>query len=208
MDLRKLNEIDLNDLRDIDLADIADWPMAGRLVLVVLLIAAVLTGGYFFLIQDQLETLEEKQAEEQNLRERFESRQERAANLDDYREQLEEMRASFGSMLRQLPGEAEVPSLLNDISETASTNGLESELFDPQGEQRQDFYAELPYQLRLTGNYHEFGEFADDVAKLPRIVTLHDIKITPLEDSQELEVEMIAKTYRYLGEENQGGTSQ
>lgn len=208
MDLSKLNEIDLNDLRDIDLSDMAEWPLAGRLVLVVIIIAAVLTGGYFFLIQDQLEELERLEQEEQTLRDRFESRQERAANLDDYKEQLEEMRANFGSMLRQLPGEAEVPNLLTDISETATASGLESELFDPKGEQEQDFYAELPYELRMTGTYHEFGQFANDVAKLPRIVTLHDIKIIPQEDSDDLEVEMVAKTYRYLGEDEEGDLSQ
>lgn len=203
MDLKKLNELDINDLRNIDFSDIADWPMAGRLVLVTLIIIAVLAGGYFFLIQDQLERLERLEREEQELRTRFEARQERAANLDDYKDQLEEMRASFGTMLRQLPGEAEVPALLIDISETATASGLESELFEPRAPVGQDFYAELPYRLRLRGGYHEFGNFADEVAKLPRIVTLHDFRIRP--QNGELEVELIAKTYRYLGEDDEGG---
>lgn len=207
MDLKKLNEIDLNDLRDIDFSDMAEWPMAGRLVLVVLIIGAVLTGGYFFLVQDQLERLESLENEEQTLRTRFEARQERAANLDDYKEQLEEMRASFGTMLRQLPGEAEVPALLVDISETATAAGLESEEFVPSAPVERDFYAELPYRLRLIGSYHEFGEFANDVAKLPRIVTLHDISIQPQNNSDDLVVEMVAKTYRYLGQDDEGGLS-
>ncbi|MEA5445753.1 type 4a pilus biogenesis protein PilO [Gammaproteobacteria bacterium AB-CW1] len=205
MDLRKLNEIDINDLRDIDFADMAEWPVAGRLVLVGIIIVAVLVGGYFFLVQDQLENLERLEREETDLRSRFELRQERAANLDDYRDQLEEMRESFGTMLRQLPSEAEVESLLVDISETATASGLESELFEPQAEVERDFYAELPYRLRMRGSYHEFGQFADDVAKLPRIVTLHNIQIRPQDDG-ELEVEMIARTYRYLGDDDGGGS--
>ena len=203
MDLKKLNELDINDLRNIDFSDVADWPMAGRLVLVVLIIIAVLAGGYFFLIQDQLERLERLEREEQELRTRFEARQERAANLDDYKEQLDEMRASFGTMLRQLPGEAEVPALLIDISETATASGLESELFEPRTPVERDFYAELSYRLRLRGSYHEFGNFADDIAKLPRIVTLHDFRIRP--QNGELEVELNAKTYRYLGDDDEGG---
>jgi len=206
MDLKKLNEIDINDLRDIDFSDMAEWPMAGRLVLVGVIIAAVLTGGYFLLVQDQMERLERLENEEQDLRTRFEARQERAANLDDYKEQLDEMRASFGTMLRQLPGEAEVEALLVDISETATAAGLESEEFIPSAPVERDFYAELPYRLRLTGTYHEFGRFANDVAKLPRIVTLHDINMRPAaNDSEELVVELVAKTYRYLGEDDEGG---
>ncbi|MDQ2070208.1 type IV pilus inner membrane component PilO [Natronospira bacteriovora] len=203
MDLRKLNEIDINDLRNIDFSDMAEWPVAGRMVMVAIIVAGVVAGGYFFHIQDQLERLERLERQERELRTQFESRQERAANLDDYKNQLDEMRASFGTMLRQLPGEAEVPALLIDISETAAASGLESDLFEPRPPVERDFYAELPYRLRLRGTYHEFGQFANDVAKLPRIVTLHDIRIRP-RDGGELEVEMIAKTYRYLGEDDGG----
>ncbi|MCP1728004.1 type IV pilus assembly protein PilO [Natronospira proteinivora] len=199
MDLKKLNEIELSDLRDIDFADMAEWPVAGRLALVLVIIAAVLAGGYFFLVKDQMEQLESLENREQDLRSQFESRQERAANLDDYRAQLEEMRESFGTMLQQLPGEAEVPALLTDISETAAANGLESDVFEPTGEIERDFYAELPYRMRLYGSYHDFGQFTDDVARLPRIVTLHDFNIRP--EDGELRVELVAKTYRYLGED-------
>ena len=202
MDLRKLNEVDINDLRNMDLADIADWPLAGRLVLVVVVIAAVATGGYFFMVQDQIERLERLEADEEDLRSRFEQRQQQAANLEDYREQLEEMRVEFGTLLQQLPSEREVPSVLLDISQTAAANGLEERLFEPEGEQEQDFYAEIPYRIRLVGRYHEFAQFVDDVSKLPRIVTAHDVEIAPTGDEDKLELEMVVKTYRYLDDED------
>jgi type IV pilus assembly protein PilO len=203
MDLKKLNELDLNDLGNIKFEDMADWPMGGRLAIVLVVIALVVGGGYWFQIKDKMEQLDRLERQEQTLRQQFESRQRRAANLEDFREQLEEMRVSFGAMLRQLPGRAEVEALLVDISQTASAHGLEQELFRPQSEQHKDFYAELPYRLRLVGDYHRFGRFADDVSKLPRIVTLHDIHIRPRQDdSAGLVMELVAKTYRYLDDED------
>lgn len=203
MDLRKLNEIDLNDLRELDLSDIPEWPLAGRIAILVVVIAAVCTGGYFFLIQDELEQLERLEAEEQDLRDDFERRQQRAANLEDYREQLEEMRVEFGTLLQQLPSEAEVPSVLLDIAQTAAANGLDERLFEAEGENEQDFYAEIVHRLRLVGGYHEFAQFIDDISKLPRIVTVHDIQIQPYGDDGELELEMLVQTYRYLDEDDE-----
>ena len=134
----------------------------------------------------------------------------RAANLDAYRLQLAEMEKSFGAMLRQLPNKTEVPNLLVDISQTGLASGLEEKLFQPQGESRNDFYAELPITIRLTGGYHEMGKFASGIAALPRIVTLHDIEISPPGSGNradatdgELVLNVIAKTYRYLDEDEQ-----
>jgi type IV pilus assembly protein PilO len=127
----------------------------------------------------------------------------RAANLDGYRQQLAEMEKSFGAMLRQLPNKTEVPNLLVDISQTGLAAGLEEKLFQPQGENKKDFYAELPIKIRLTGSYHAFGNFVSGIAVLPRIVTLHDITISPAgKDAapDDLVLDVTAKTYRYLDE--------
>jgi type IV pilus assembly protein PilO len=137
------------------------------------------------------------------LRGQFEERQRKAANFDAYRAQLAEIERDFGAMLRQLPGQTEVPSLLVDISQTGLGAGLEEQLFQPTGEVQKDFYAELPIKLRYTGSYHELGSFVSGIAALPRIVTLHDITIAPVAEgsSEELSLDVTAKTYRYLDEQ-------
>jgi type IV pilus assembly protein PilO len=150
----------------------------------------------------------EERAKEGELLESLTTKAKRAANLDAYRVQLAEMEKSFGTMLRQLPNKTEVPNLLVDISQTGLAAGLEEKLFQPQGENKKDFYAELPISIRLTGGYHEMGKFASGIAALPRIVTLHDIEIAPVggkgvTDSGELTLNVTAKTYRYLDEEEQ-----
>jgi type IV pilus assembly protein PilO len=137
----------------------------------------------------------------------------RAANLEAYRQQLAEMERSFGAMLRQLPNKTEVPNLLVDISQTGLAAGLEEKLFQPQGENKKDFYAELPIKIRLTGGYHEMGTFASGIAALPRIVTLHDIEIVPsggrgVTDPTELTFNVTAKTYRYLDDEEQAAAAE
>ena len=142
--------------------------------------------------------------QENELREEFEIKQARAANLGAYKAQLAEMRESFGTMLRQLPNRTEVAGLLVDVSQTGLASGLKFELFQPQKEVPREFYAELPIKLRVTGNYHQFGEFVSGLAALPRIVTIHDIVIKPREpkggDEGSLELNATAKTYRYLEE--------
>jgi type IV pilus assembly protein PilO len=124
-------------------------------------------------------------------------------NLEVYKQQLKDIERSFGALLRQLPGKTEVPNLLVDISQTGLAAGLQEKLFQPGAEQKRDFYAELPIHIRLTGSYHEFGEFVSGIAALPRIVTLHDIDIKPeTKDSYDtLTLDLTAKTYRYLDEE-------
>ena len=198
-----LSEIDLNDL---DLSDIANWPLPVRIFVVVLAFVVVLFLGYWFDIKDQQLQLEQAEKKEEELKAAFERKAAKAANLEAYEQQLEEMRQSFGTMLRQLPNKTEVADLLVDVSQTGLASGLEFELFKPQGEIPKEFYAELPISIRVRGRYHEFGEFVSGVAALPRIVTVHDIAIKPDEQSGELVMELTAKTYRYLEEDEEGGS--
>jgi type IV pilus assembly protein PilO len=160
-----------------------------------------------FVWNDDRPVLQKAEADELDLRAQFESKQQRAANLDAYKAQLGEMERSFGAMLRQLPGKTEVPNLLVDISQTGLAAGLQEKLFQPAGEQVRGFYAELPIKIRLVGTYHEFGTFVSGIAALPRIVTLHDIQITPVSDKagayDNLTMDVTAKTYRYI--EDDGG---
>jgi|SRR5690606_2079093 len=206
MDLNELKNFDFNNL---DVNNMGSWPAPVKVIVLILAFVAVLGLGYKFMIVDQLAELDRKEKEEQQLRTQFSSKQRRAANLDAYKTQLEEMRRSFGAMLRQLPGETEIDTLLVDISQAGLATGLQQELFSPQNEVLRDFYAEVPIQIILTGNYHQFGEFASAVAALPRIVTLHDINISRQNASDELSMSVVAKTYRYLEEgETDGGAKR
>jgi type IV pilus assembly protein PilO len=196
-------------LRNLDPNDPGRWPVGVRIATVALLFVLVTAGGYYFLVwKKQRPILLEARAEEGQLMESLSTKARRAANLEAYRQQLAEMEKSFGAMLRQLPNKTEVPNLLVDISQTGLAAGLEEKLFQPQAENKKDFYAELPIKIRLTGGYHEMGKFASGIAALPRIVTLHDIEITPSGtrgalDPTELTLNVTAKTYRYLDDEEQ-----
>jgi type IV pilus assembly protein PilO len=201
-------------LRNLDPNDPGRWPFAIRIATVALLFIAVTAGGYYFLVwKKQRPVLLEERAKESELMESLSTKARRAANLEAYRQQLAEMEKSFGAMLRQLPNKTEVPNLLVDISQTGLAAGLEEKLFQPQGENKKDFYAELPIKIRLTGSYHEMGTFASGIAALPRIVTLHDIEIVPSAgrgavDPAELTFNVTAKTYRYLDDEEQAAAAE
>lgn len=193
-----------DELNELDLSNIGDWPLAVKLILVLIVCALVAVGGYFAFITDQEEQLVRVENTEKDLRAEFESKQERAANLENYKKQLALMEESFGAMRRQLPDSTEVADLLVDVSQTGLAAGLEFELFQPQAEVRREFYAELPIKLRVKGGYHEFGEFISGLAALPRIVTIHDVRIRPQGQGASdgtLILEATAKTYRYLDEE-------
>ena len=192
MNLQDLNELDLNNL--------GDWPAPAKAFMVLLLCVALAYGWYHFNTQEQLQLLETVEKKEQSLRTEFEQKQARAVNLDDYKKQLEEMRQSFGAMLRQLPNKTEVADLLVDVSQTGLASGLEFELFDPQGEVPREFYAELPINIRVTGGYHQMGEFISGLAALPRIVTIHNVAVVPVKGGDKLSMNAVAKTYRYLDE--------
>jgi len=198
----------VDDLRALDMNDPGRWPMPIRMIAVGLAFSAVFAFGlYMFVIQEEKPQLDRAKQEEGELRSQFEDKQRMAANFDAYRTQLAEIERDFGAMLRQLPGKTEVPNLLVDISQTAAGAGLEEQLFQPTGEIQKDFYAELPIKLRYTGSYHELGNFVSGIAALPRIVTLHDIDIKPINDKSvdDLTLDVTAKTYRYLDEQVAGG---
>lgn len=194
--------MNLQDLNELDFSNIGVWPTPVKLVVVLIACVLVGAGGYYLDTKKQLARLTVVEKKEVQLRKDFEEKQAKAANLEAYRKQLDEMKQSFGAMLRQLPNKTEVAELLVDVSQTGLASGLEFELFKPQGEVPREFYAELPIQLRVTGRYHEFGNFISGLAALPRIVTIHDIKISKGKDqgSSGLVLEATAKTYRYLDE--------
>ena len=191
----------LDDLKSLDPNDPGRWPLpvrAGTVALCFVVLAAALF--YFLVWSDQKPRLDQAAAEELDLRKTFETKHSKAVNLAVYQQQLADIERSFGALLRQLPGRTEVPSLLVDISQVGVGAGLEEKLFQPADEIKKDFYAELPIKIRLTGSYHQMGEFVSGVAALPRIVTLHDIKIKPdTKDAYDvLSFELTAKTFRYL----------
>ena len=197
----------LEQLRALDVNDIGRWPAAFRYGLIGIIFLVVAIGGtYQFVYKDQILVLEKAQQEEVTLMAGFKQKQTKAANLEAYKAQLAEIESSFGTMLRQLPGKTEVPSLLVDISQTGLAAGLDEELFQPVGEVRKEFYAELPIRIRLVGSYHDLGKFVSDIAGLPRIVTLHDAEITKAADSEDLVLNVTAKTYRYLDDDEEAGS--
>ena len=194
----------LEELRSLDPREPGRWPLAFRAGAVVLAFVAVTIGLiYFFVWSGQRPELQQREAEEQTLRQEFKTKHAKAVNLEVYKQQLKDIERSFGALLRQLPGKTEVPSLLVDISQTGLGAGLQEKLFQPEAEVKKDFYAEKPIKIRLTGSYHQFGEFVSGIAALPRTVTLDDIAIKP--DSKDaydqLSMELTAKTYRYLDED-------
>jgi type IV pilus assembly protein PilO len=194
MEIPSLNELDINEP--------GEWPRLVQVVATVILCLALLVAGYYAVIKDgqlELTGLEQK---EQALKAEFEIKQSKAFNLDAYRMQMKEMRVVFTSMLQQLPRKSEVADLLIDISRTGLINGLQFELFKPESERPVDFYAELPISMKVTGKYHQFGEFVSAVAALPRIVTIHNLSMSPLsEASGKMTMDITAKTYRYFDEE-------
>jgi type IV pilus assembly protein PilO len=194
----------LDELRALDPRDPGRWPLAVRAgAVAVAFILLSLIGIYLFVWDGQRPELQRREAEEQQLRAEFRDKHSKAVNLEVYKQQLKDIERSFGALLRQLPGKTEVPSLLVDISQTGLAAGLQEKLFQPEAEVKKDFYAELPIKIKLTGSYHQFGEFVSGIAALPRIVTLHDIDIkTDNKDAyDQLSLELTAKTYRYLDEE-------
>ena len=194
--LESLRQIDLSDL---DFNNVGSWPAAVKFIAGVLLLVAVVALGYNFHLKDLQVQLEAKQAEEITLKEQFSSKAFQAANLDAYKEQMQEMEVSFGALLKQLPSDTEVPGLLEDITRTGLGSGLEFEEIKLLPEAAQQFYIELPIQITVVGAYHDLATFVSGVASLPRIVTLHDFDLVPAneEGSSKLRMSILAKTYRY-----------
>jgi len=194
--LESLRQIDLSDL---DFNNIGSWPAAVKFIASVLLLVLVVALGYNFHLKDLQTQLESKQAEEVSLKEQFSSKAFQAANLDAYKEQMQEMEVSFGALLKQLPSDTEVPGLLEDITRTGLGSGLEFEEIKLLPEAAQQFYIELPIQIMVVGTYHDLATFVSGVASLPRIVTLHDFDLVPASEdsSSKLRMSILAKTYRY-----------
>jgi type IV pilus assembly protein PilO len=190
----------LDDIRRLHIRDAGNWPLLPKIVILGVLFLLILLAGAFFDWRDQFEALDKAQDEEIKLREAYASKKAKAVNLDLYVQQLKEIEQSFGALLKQLPNKSEMDALLTDINQAGLGRGLQFELFRPATQERMaDFYAELPISVRITGNYHDMGAFASDVAQLPRIVTLNDVGI--VNDKGTLIMEATAKTFRYLDEE-------
>jgi type IV pilus assembly protein PilO len=194
----------MEELRTLNVREPGRWPFAIRALAVAIcfvLVSSILF--YVFVYEDRMPALQQSEDGEAKLRAEFKDKHSKATNLELYKQQLTDIEKSFGAMLRQLPSKTEVPNLLVDISQTGLAAALEEKLFQPGQEVKKDFYAELPIHIQLTGNYHEFGTFVSGIAALPRIVTLHDITITPLKAGSydQLQLDLTAKTYRYLDDD-------
>jgi len=202
--------VNLSDLNDLDLENLGSWPTPIKAVVIILLVAAVLVAGYMLDTKDMMAQLERVNQQEGSLLREFERRQTVVANYDAYKAQLEELQQSLDSMLRQLPTRTEMPDLLENISDTGLINGLVFDRFKPLGEVPQEFYATQPISIRARGTYHQFGSFLSGVSALPRIVTVENLRVTPVKSNpnqeltieegmgDELQLEANLATYRYL----------
>jgi type IV pilus assembly protein PilO len=192
-----------------DFSNAGTWPMGYKLAVCGFAAAVILLLGWFLLITDKRDQIESLERTEQTLRTEFQTKQERAANLEPLKEQLAQMEVMLQQMLRQLPSRTEMPDLIVDISQTALASGISNELFQPGPEVPREFYAEKPIALRMVGSYHQFGAFVSGVASLPRVVimTMHDISLRPragqaiTAGSSALMLEGTVRTYRYLDED-------
>lgn len=188
------------DLNKLDFRTVADWPITAKLGLLGMLFAMVVAAGWWFLWSPSLESLEASKAREEELRSTYASKKGQAINLEAYEKQLADIQQSFGALLKQLPNRQEMDALITDVNQAGLGRGLQFELFRPGAESKREFYAELPISIKVTGSYHDIGAFTSDVAQLSRIVTIHNIKLVPTK-SGVLVMEAVAKTYRYLDEE-------
>ena len=197
----KLNEFQLDDLNNIDWENMGSWPFPGKVVFCVLIFIAVLVGGYFGIVEENLDRLSREVKKEATLKKDYENKAFSVANLAAYKSQMVEMEESFGSLLKQLPRDTEVPGLIDDISSAALSAGLKLNAIDPQKMTKTEFYNELPIDIEVVGGYHEMGAFVSSVASLPRIVTLHDFSIEKSGKDGTLKMKILAKTYQYSSDE-------
>jgi len=190
----------LDDFRRLNFREVGNWAPLPKVIVLSLIVLFIVALGAFFDWKDQWDTLQTAQQEEGRLKEQFTQKKAKAINYDLYVQQLAEIEQSFGALVKQLPNRSEIDALLTDINQAGLGRGLQFDLFRPAPQERMaDFYAELPIAIKITGNYHDIGAFASDVAALPRIVTLNDVAIT--NDKGTLTMDAVAKTFRYLDEE-------
>lgn len=194
IDFRQLAE----DFRTLDPQDPGLWPLAPRVVVLLVLFVLLVAASWWFGWSGQLETLDAQRAQESSLRDDWLAKKNQSVNLEEYRRQLAEIDRSFGALLKQLPSRSEMGDLLVDINKAAQGRGLAVELFKPGGEAVKEFYAEMPITLNLTGGYHDIGAFTGDIAKLPRIVTLNDINLATGAKDGVMTLRTTVKTFRYL----------
>lgn len=198
------------DLRSLDFNNTGAWPTQVKFGACILLLAVIVGLAWYLFVSDQRLTLQSEEATELTLREEFQGKQGRAANLEPLKQQLAQMEVMLQQMLRQLPSKNEMPDLIVDISQTALAAGINNELFQPGAESQREFYAEKPIQLRMVGTYHQFGAFVSGVASLPRVVimTMHDISLQPRDGKDgTLVLSGTVKTYRYLDDEESNTTA-
>lgn len=191
----------LDDFRHMNPNDPGSWHLIPKLSVLAGLFLVILVAGWWFVWNDQLTELDNKQREEETLKQQFLDKKRQAVNLELYTQQLADIDRSFGALLKQLPNKSEIEALLIEVNQAGLGRGLQFELFRPAQEQIKDFYAELPIVVKINGTYHDFGAFAADIAKLPRIVTLNNISIAPLKEGGVLTMDATTKTFRYLDEE-------
>lgn len=204
--LRELSDFDWSDLGDLE--TIGVWPGPVKAVIVLVVFSLCLGAGYWFDIRNLQDELTRSVRQESQLLTEFEQKAFMAANLEDYREQTAQMEEDFAELLRQLPGQTEVPDLVDDITETGLGSGLAFSRIELEDEVAHEFYIEQPIQLEVSGGYHEFGSFVSGVASLPRIVTLHDFTIEVGEDRSLLDMQITARTYRYRQQSATGGPDE
>ena len=188
-----LSEIDINDL---DIENMGSWPVAAKVIFAIILAALVGTLSYFLLIDSKIDELNSAERKETELRQVYRTRYASAVNLDLYKQQMIEMENTFSFLLKQLPTTHETPGLLDDITYVGTTSGLTFLRINWEPEIEKEFYTELPIKIDVVGDYHQFGNFVSEVAKLPRIVSLHDFSIQTEKDER-LRFNVTAKTYRY-----------
>ena len=190
------------DFKYLDPKDPGTWPAIPKLVALIAILAGIIVGAYFLDWSGQLEELETGKNQETKLKDEYLNKKKQSINLDLHKQQLREIDQSFGALLKQLPNRAQMDALLVDINQAGLGRGLQFELFKPAaGETTREFYAELPIQVRVVGNYHDMGAFASDLGQLSRIVTLNDVSITSGKDSGQLQMDATARTFRYLDDE-------
>ena len=190
----------LDDIRRLNIREAGNWPWPIKIGALAIIFVVILALGAALDWRDQVSQLDQAKEEETKLREQYVSKKSQAINLELYEKQLRDIEESFGALLKQLPNKSEMDALLIDINQAGLGRGLQFELFKPATQEAMsDFYAELPISLKITGNYHDMGAFASDIALLPRIVTLNDVSINTAKEG--LVMEATAKTFRYLDEE-------
>lgn len=202
MDVQELiDQVNGFDINDIDWSRMGVWPPLAKIASCIVIAVGIVVAAYFLFVKELNLRLDQSVAQEAQLKSSFSQKAFQAANLEAYREQMAEMETSFGALIAQLPSDTEVPGLLEDIDEKGADSGLLIESIDLQAEKVGEFYVELPISINVKGTYHDLGNFVSGIAGMPRIVTLHDYQVSKGSGDNLLAMTILAKTYRYKGQE-------